>query len=173
MNFIPRAEVDLSWTYPWLAVLGVLAVAALVLLFVLEAKVLANKASARAKKFYEGPLNPITATLVCAAFACVLAVGIAYIPLTENALEAQREGFQSEVESFYGVVLTDDQARSLHYPSKAPSENFVVYGTVEISSLTPEDTILKREVSLVWRGGEFILASSENGETFVPLDPKK
>lgn len=82
---------------------------------------------------------------------------------------------QKAVEKEYGLKLTEGQARVLDYPTKAPKDDFRVYGSfkdqkpIEGSDFGFES----RTVYLVWSKDRLGLAESTDGESFTPITTKQ
>jgi len=78
---------------------------------------------------------------------------------------------QAEIEKLYGLELTELELSKLNYPDEKPTVDFEAFGTFDRTELTDDDSILRQEITLVWKDGEMILAQSEDGENFTPIEP--
>jgi len=77
---------------------------------------------------------------------------------------------QTAIEESYDLKLSTDEVEALEYPSERPTSDFESFGSIDKTTLADDDSILKREISLVWKDGKMILAQSKNGEDFEPLE---
>lgn len=89
-----------------------------------------------------------------------------------NALRAQQNSLSTEIEKNYGLVLTHEEIRALNYPLNEPSESFKAYGSFE-RMFPAEDGYAFNRIYLIWDEGEMLLAESETGEDFTPLEKER
>jgi hypothetical protein len=92
---------------------------------------------------------------------------------TYAAEEAQLKSVQSEIEGSYNFALSDEELAELNYPEDKPTAKFQSFGSFEQTAKDDDGSFVKRELTLIWDDGDMILAQSENGEDFEPLELKR
>lgn len=114
---------------------------------------------------------------VVGVIICVLAlVGsvVGFISF-QNSLDAYKEAVADrkaaiidEADEMYGVELSDEDFEALEFPAEKPKDDFVVYGTFSETEKSG-DGYDRHDITLIWDGGELLLASSVDGEQFTEL----
>jgi len=72
------------------------------------------------------------------------------------------------IEDSYGLTLSEGQYRNLDYPTRAPSEDFELYGNAALQG-TEGEGIEKQQIVLYWDQGKLFLARLDSGA----LEPLK
>lgn len=92
--------------------------------------------------------------------------GVVLTPEAQLTAKAQGEVY-NELESTYGLFLTDSQRTELTVPTAAP-EHLTRYGTTPITSQLADDTYFNGTATLIW-DGEYKLIGSEGTDHAAEL----
>jgi hypothetical protein len=94
-------------------------------------------------------------------------------PQSIIAWDNQEKGIQNEIKSNYGITLSEEELEELEYPDSKLTSDFEAFGSFEETTRGEDGNFVKRELTLIWADDEMILAQSENGEDFKPLELKR
>ena len=101
--------------------------------------------------------------------ALVLVGFVLTLSAEDSKRSAQNAEAQDEINSVYGLNLSESEVGALRYPTEAPDESFKVLGSIEQREQVEGVQFVERTVYLVWADDELGLAVSEDGENFEPL----
>jgi len=101
----------------------------------------------------------------------VLVGGIVYIVVDSVALDRRTAQVQAQIEDSYGLELSTGEVGAIRYPEEAPEKDFKVYGSIDQQEQVSGAEFIERTVYLVWADGKLQLSKSEDGKSFIELDP--
>jgi len=161
MNYIPRDDSIPGWIWA----IGITAAALTVLGMVLLS--LGNSKDAKKKKF-----SAIGTTFLFVGIFSLLGGEILTLHHWGAANNERRAAVKSQIQSGYGIELSDSEVSSLYYPRSKPTDDFEVFGSVSKKVQTEGMSFSERKIYLVWANGKLGLSQSANGEDFTPLKVK-
>lgn len=96
--------------------------------------------------------------------------GVVLTPEAQLTAKAQGEVYD-ELESTYGLFLTDSQRTELTVPTVAP-EHLTRYGTTPVVLSLGDGEFQRIDATLIWDGDEFQLVGAMDGDTLTELPEK-
>lgn len=115
--------------------------------------------------------SPLQLVLMIAGVMLLGALFVAFIGGNREDISPSEWSLQAqaEVEDAYSVELTEDEVYGLEFPAEEPTEDFVVYGTIQRDEESGSG-FERQNITLIWSDGELRLAGSVDGEQFTELD---